>query len=219
MKKNSSAAMTAAALALVAAGAAHAADTPKLMPIEKACVDYQHAGQMMNGTSKRCFRNWGYEMVEIQTLTIGIAGFSQSQNQHVVTIGDQIYSINLDTNTGTVATNPLYQGVVDAVADADPAEFGQTMLAAMGYVPSGATKTIAGSQCTMYNSPQLGSVCAIPESAIVLEQSFMGNTQTATNVDTSTGGPDADYVRHQSAEIGAAPNLGDIMQMMQQGGQ
>ena len=125
MKRTLKSTIMAGAVAL--AGAAYVPvsandTTPVLHPTDEACITYDHSGQMQSGTSTRCHRDYAYETYEIQNLTMGFGGFTQAQNQHNITIGEWIYAINLDTNTGTKTENPMYNGMVSALDDTSPAE-------------------------------------------------------------------------------------------------
>ncbi len=211
---------TAAALVAVAcAGPTIANDgTPVLHPLEAVCIDYEMSGQMQNGSSTKCHRDFGYEQYEIQNITIGIAGFTQSQNQHTITIGDQIYAINLQTNTGTQTTNPIYAGLVDALQNTTPDQMGATFVSAMGYTPTGATKTIANTECIIYSAQQMGTMCMTSD-GLLLEQDVMGMTQTATSVSIGSAGDDANYTLYQNVPITQGPDLsnglGGLLPQMQ----
>lgn len=180
--------------------------TPKLHPIEKACVVYEATGQMMNGEITRCHRDYAYEVYEIQNLQMGFGGFTQTQNQHTITIGDTIYSINLDTMTGTQMVNPMYAGLVSALEDSTPEEMAAAFVAGMGFTPNGQSMTIEGTECDVYSSAQIGTVCMTPD-GLMLQQNFMGNVQTATSVSIGDGGDDANYTLYQNVPITQGPDL------------
>ncbi len=199
---SSLAALLAASLSPVIANDA----TPKLHPVEAVCITYEMTGQMMNGGSTRCHRDFAYEQYEIQNTTVGFAGMTQSQNQHTITIGDTIYAINLATNTGTQTQNPMYAGLVAALEDKTPEEMSAAFLDAMGFTATTVTKTIADLLCTVYTSMQMGSAC-LTEDGLMLEQEFMGNVTTATSVSIGDGGDDANYTLYQNVPITEGPDL------------
>ncbi len=208
-----------ALLAVVCSGTASANDdTPVLHPVEAVCIEYKMTGPMQQGTSTRCHRDFGYEQYEIQNISIGFGGFSQTQNQHTITIGDQIYAINLQTNTATQTTNPVYASIVAALEDSTPAQISTRFINAMGYTPTGASKTIADTQCTVYSSSQLGTACLTAD-GLLLEQSVMGTGQTATSVLIGSGGEDANYTLYQTVPISQGPDLskgiGGLLQQLQ----
>ena len=183
--------------------------TPRLHPVEKACIEYELSGQMQSGTTVRCHRDYAYEQYEIQDITAGMMGITQETNQHVITIGDTIYSINLDTNTGTKTKNPMYEGLVSSLEDSSPEEMSATFLSAMGFTPTGDTMTILDETCQVYNSSMMGNAC-LTEDGLMLEQNFMGNVTRAVSVDRSTGGDDANYTLYENVTITDGPDLSNM---------
>lgn len=215
---------TYAILILIAAPAASVIaddNTPMLHPVEAVCVDYVSSGQMQQGTTTRCHRDYAYEQYEIQNLTIGFGAFTQSQNQHNITIGNTIYAIDLSTNTGTKTINPMYDQIVSAMQGSDPADVGNAFIATMGFTATGATKTIADTTCIVYNSAMMGTAC-LTDDGLMLEQSLMGNTTIATNVTIGDGGSDANYTLYQNTpiiegpDLSNMPNLQDLLNQGQQ---
>jgi hypothetical protein len=210
-------------LVLIAAPFAFALadDTPVLHPIEAVCISYELSGEMQQGTTTRCHRDYGYEQYETQNISIGFGGFSQTQNQHTITIGDTIYAIDLTTNTGTKTINPMYDDMVNAMQGSEPGELGDEFITAMGFTPTGATKSIAGTTCNVYNSPMMGTAC-LTDSGLMLEQSIMGNSTVATDVSIGDGGSDVNYTLYQNVPITDGPDLSDmpsLQDLMNQGQQ
>ena len=192
--------------------------TPILHPVEAVCIDYEVSGQMQQGTSTLCHRDFAYEQFEIRETSIGFGGFSQTQNMHNITIGDTIYAIDLSTNTGTQTTNPMYDGLVAALQDTDPDDMAAAFIAAMGFTATGATKTIAGATCDVYSSAMMGTMCLM-DNGLLLEQSVMGNTQTAVSVSIGDGGDDANYTLYQTVPITQGPDLSNLQNLMNPGQQ
>lgn len=201
---------TAIIITLTITAAAQAGDkSVKLHPVKAACIDYEMSGQIMNGTTKRCHRDYAHEVFEIQKLKMGIAGFTQSQNQHNITIGDIIYSINLSTNSGTKTKNPMYDSLVSSMKGKSAKEMSNAFVAGMGYSPTGATKKIADHNCNVFNSAQMGNVC-LTEDGLMLEQNFMGNTTKAVNVAVGEAGDDANYTLYKKVPISEGPDLSNM---------
>lgn len=198
-------------LALIVAPVAFAVadDTPVLHPIEAVCVSYEMSGQMQQGTTTRCHRDYGYETYEIQNMTVGFGAFTQTQNQHIITIGNTIYTIDLSTNTGTQTINPMYDDMVNAMQGSDPGELGDEFITAMGFTATGATNTIAGTTCNVYDSAMMGSAC-LTDNGLMLEQSVMGNSTVATDVSIGDGGSDDNYTLYQNVTITQGPDLSDM---------
>ncbi len=185
-------------------------DTPNLHPLEAACVEYEVSGDLQTGTVTKCHRDYGYEQYEIQMLTMSIAGMSQSTSQHNITIGDTIYAFDLSTNTGTKTINPMYEDIVASMQNTSPEEMGKSMVAAMGFAPTGETETVAGETCDVYASPQLGSTC-LTAGGLVLRQSVFGDVRIATSVAIGDGGDDANYRLHETVPITDGPDLSNIL--------
>lgn len=193
--------------------------TPRLHPTEKACISYETSGQMMSGTTTRCHRDYAYEQYEIQNTEIGFAGITQQQNQHTITIGEWIYAIDLETNTGTKTANPVYSGLVSSLKNSSAEEMSATFMSAMGMTATGETRTVAETSCDVYTSAQMGSVC-MTDGGLMLEQEFMGTTQIAVRVSIGDGGDDANYTLYQSVPISDGPDLSNGIQgLMEQFGQ
>ena len=181
----------------------------KLHPQKQYCVWYEHTGQMMSGNSQMCSRKYGQETFTISNTSVGMLGITQSQNTHTVVKGETIYNINLDTMTATKAKNPMYEGL----SKADPKDLNRQMLNAMGLSDSGEDKIIAGVKCSIFNSAQFGTAC-FTDNMILLEQSVMGNTQTATKVDLQSGGANKDYNLYKTVPLSDAPDVGKILEQL-----
>lgn len=180
-------------------------NTPKLHSVEAVCIDYEQSGQMQSGTSTKCHRDFGYEQYETSELTIGMAGFSQSQSTFTITIGDTIYAIDTDANTATQTVNPMYQGLADAVDQSGSDAVSDAFLNAMGMIPTGQTQTVVGLVCNVYSSNMRGTAC-LTDDGLMLKQRVMGTEVTATAVSYDEGVSE-NYRRHESATITQGPDL------------
>jgi len=207
MKMNSRGIGVATMIAMFASVAQANESTPRLHPVEKVCVEYEHSGQMQSGSSTRCHRDYGYEIYEIQNLSMGLAGITQTQRQHNITIGDTIYAIDPETNTGTKTRNPMYDGIVRSVGESSVEELSEHLLSVMGMTPTGRSKSIAGETCIIHDSSMLGSAC-LTDGGVLLEQEVLGNTMRATSV-TYDEGDDANYTLYRTAQITKGPDLSE----------
>ena len=179
----------------------------RLHPEKQFCISYKHTGQMMSGTSEMCSRKHGQESYTIEKLTMGIGGFTQSQNKHTVIYKDKIYSSTIGSGTWVVATNPLYEGLTKG----NPEDLSKQMMAAMGMTKTGETEIIAGTKCNTYNSAQMGGGC-FTKNMVMLRQSIMGMEQIATKVSIGSAGDSANYAKPKNPK--QAPDIGNIMEMM-----
>jgi len=191
-------------------------ETPKLHPLEAACIEYELTGQMMTGKVTRCHRDYAYESYEIQEGSVGYGGYTQPQNQNTIIIGNTVYVIDLKTQTGTKTINPMYENIVSSIADKSAEEMSQAFMTAMGFSPTGESKTIAGHDCEVFGSAMLGTVC-MSDDLLMLEQSIMGNMRTATSVSIGEQGEDDNYTQYTRAQITDGPDLSkmpDLQKLM-----
>jgi len=180
----------------------------KFHPQQEFCVEYQNSG-MMTGTSINCMRKWGTERVEIEDFRIGIAGISRHEKAHKIYIGDQIYVLDTEKMTGTVTKNPIQEDL----SNTDPIALGKAMMESWNMADTGEDKTIAGMECNVMSSPQMGSVC-LTDNLVMLEQSFMGVNRIATSVDLTSGGDDANYTLFEKVELNAGPDIEALMKQI-----
>jgi len=193
-----------------------AEDTPRLHPLEAACIDYDLAGQMLNGKVTRCHRAYAYESYEIQEGTMAFGGFTQPQNQNTIVIGNTIYAIDLQSQTGTKTINPMYDKIVASLEGKSPEEMGEAFMSAMGFTLTGESKNIAGHDCNVASSAMLGTVC-MTDDGLMLEQSIMGNTRTASLVTIGEGGAEENYTQYTRVPITDGPDLSkmpDLQKLM-----
>lgn len=171
-------------------------------PIQQMCITYQASGQLMKGNSTRCHRKYGLEWFEIENFEIGIAGIVQKQQSHKIAIGDQLYVIDRARKTGTVSINPMYQSMQQAIQNngSSAEEIGRSFISAMGFQPTGQTKTIAGYQCAVYASQAAGTTC-LTDDALMLEQIVLGNSQIATQVILGQDGGEENYTLWQKVSM------------------
>jgi hypothetical protein len=195
-------------LSLAALPTLAAAEDP-LHPLESVCVRYETTGPLMNGETVRCHRAFGWEQYEVQDFSISMAGITQTQRMHSITVGDTIYNINTANMTATKTTNPFFAPVAQAVSRSSPEEMGQNIMQAMGFRATGQIRTIAGHECEMQVSPIIGTACMTAD-AVILEQELMGLKMTATRVEIDQGGgEDAMYTLYKALPVSAGPDLSD----------
>ncbi len=180
----------------------------KFHPQKEFCVEYENSG-MMKGTSINCMRKWGTERVEIEDFVVGIAGVSRQEKAHKIYIGDKIYVLDTSKMTGTATKNPIQEDL----SNTDPIALGKAMMASWNMADTGEDKTIAGVECNVMSSPQMGSVC-LTDNLVMLEQNFMGVSRVATSVDLTSGGDDANYSLYEKAELTEGPDIEALMKQI-----
>ncbi len=185
---------------LLLSPAATAADPPKLHPIEALCVTYEISGQMMEGDSVQCHRQYANQSYQIQNTTIKIPGMTQTQQQTNVTIGPDVYAINRQAGTATRTKNPMYDDLAKAEG-MSPADYAQSM----GMSPDGTTQEYLGLTCAVYRNPSLGEIC-MTDDGILLRMKMPQMTQTATEVRREEGDP-AIYDLPNQVRVTEGPDL------------
>ena len=104
----------------------------------------------------------------------------------------------------------MYDGLVNALRNTRSEDMGQSFLSAMGMSPTGQTKTVASENCNVYSSQMLGTTCFTSDWLLV-EQDVMGmGGQTATSIDRSSGGADANYNLYKTANVSDGPDLSNL---------
>jgi len=196
----------------------------RLHPVEKVCISYQMQGPLMKGGTTRCHRQYGFESFEIQDMEVGVAGLVQKQQSHNISIGDQLYSIDRATNTGTVTTNPMYAPLVRSIEQhGNNAEaIGKAFMSGMDFQPTGQRKDIAGKSCNVLASPNVGRIC-LSDDALMLEQDFAGMKQIAVEVAVGEDGGEENYELYQTVQLRQGVDLSEGFDMQslinQAGGQ
>ena len=211
------------AIGLMMAAPLSANAAERFHPVEQMCIWYQTDGQMMKGQSVRCHRKFGLEWFEIQEMEIGMAGIKQKQNSHNIGIRDKLYAIDRVSKTGTESINPMFAPMQQAISrNGSSAEaIGNAFISAMQFRPTGQSKTIAGQPCDVYASPATGTACLGENGTLMLEQSMMGNVQTATKVAIGEDGGDDNYTLYQRVNLRQGIDLSNglnLQDLMRQGG-
>jgi len=154
------------------------------------CITYEQTGAM-SGQVVECSRDLRTSY-SIETLQMSMMGISQNQNRHVIRQNGEIIAWDLDTLQGTRTADPMADRLDD-----DSEDIAGRFIAAMGFVSTGAHKTVAGERCEVYSSAQMGRVC-LTSDLLLLEQSFDGMgpasfTRTAIEIDRGTEGEPSNY--------------------------
>ena len=201
------------AVTVLALPALAAADNPKLHPVESVCIEYEMAGQMQTGTMLQCHRDHGYQQFQIQSTKIDVGGFKQTNESHIITIGDTIYTIDLKTKTGTRMKNPMYENIASALEGKSPQEMAKTFTDAMGFKPTGESKTVAGKRCATHRSASLGEMC-LSDEGLMLEMNVVGSLTRAVSISLGDGGEDANYRLHETVPISDSADLSNLRNLM-----
>jgi len=175
---------------LVLAGCQAARQEEKLYPYpyDTAKITYEIKGSVEG--SKTTFLKGNKSSVEIHQ-SRKTSGAVENLDSLIIDAGEFIYQVDLDTKTGTINKNPVYQEL-KKIAAAQRQEFLEKL--ATGTVGENNTKPnpkeqkeIAGQKCDLYAIEGFGEVClwyGIPVYSRV-EISGVSITETATRIETN----------------------------------
>jgi hypothetical protein len=185
----------------VAAGAT--SGETKFHPLEKLCISYELTGQFISGTRSRCHRTFGTEWFEVEHSQIGVGAFSKKQNTHKISLAEKIYTIDLDTNTGSMMTNPRYEQVKESIGrhDGDPQKMGMVFLQGMGLKPVSETGVFADMECDIFRSDQGYEACITKEHGLMLYLNAFESVQTATEVSIGDDGGSENYTLFEQVDM------------------
>ena len=195
--------------ASVAPPASSKTEMPKFFEIENFTVVRKLEG-IQSGTVTEHIRDWGRQRAEIRDLTIGIAGFTQTQRTRAIHEGEWIVAIDLDRGTATRTRNPMFNAFTEVD---DPREVAERLLDSFAGPETGETGSYAGEDCRIRKHPQLGQTSCISEHGFTLytTNENLGVSETAVEVRRGDGGPDAAFEVPSGMEVAEGPDLEAIM--------
>jgi len=181
--------------------------------IESFTIVHKHEG-MQTGTVTEHVRDWGNERVEIKKLEMKMGPISQKENKRVITKGESITTIDLETNTATQIKNPMYAAMTSQIqGDNDAIDFGKKMLTAMGGKETGKTASYGGESCNMWEMAQMmQKMCMTDDGLTVfLENTMVNMKDTAVEVRKGDPGPPEAYEVPAGMAI---KEMGDPLEML-----
>jgi len=127
--------------------------------IESGVIEYTLSGAQ-NGTQTVYFDKWGAREAKYTDATISFGGTSRKMHTLMLIRNDSVYSVDLDTKTGTAMRNPLLDGTMSNGKGKDLMEMGMDMMKQMGGEKVG-TEEILGRSCDVWKIKNLGSKACI----------------------------------------------------------
>ena len=115
-------------------------------------IEYQITGSMMSGTETLYFDDFGAREAKYTATEVKVAGFSQKTNTAAYIEGSTIYTVDLNTNTGTKIENKIMKNLEGK----DLQDAGKQMLKDMGGKQIG-NETFMGKNCEVWEIKSLGS--------------------------------------------------------------
>lgn len=162
-------------------------------------------------------RAWGRARVEIKDVTLSMMGVTRRTHTRVIYTGAEVATVDLETGSVTLMTNPLYSEVVDAMRGRDGVEFGQAIMMQMGGRATGERGRYAGHECEYWELAQLGSRSCVTQWGATLhnvtDMAGVRFERTVTEVRMGDDGPDAAF-EYDAARATQAPSLEDIRAKM-----
>ena len=122
----------------------------KWVDVKKICIEYEVAGNG-KGTQKVYMGDWGNEHVTILDVVMEMGPIKQRTHTATYLKGDKIYTVNLETNTGTVAENPMRSAKNEQQAK----QIGEDFL--KHYGKEVGTEEFLGKTCRVFEMPDLGT--------------------------------------------------------------
>jgi hypothetical protein len=170
-------------VALAFCGSIWAFQTPsklKRYNQKSGTVEYQITGSMMSGTETLHFDDFGAREAKFTNTEVKLGGFSQKTNNATYLEGSTIYTVDLNTNTGTKMEN----SIIKNLEGKDLQDAGKQMLKDMGGKQIG-SETFMGKNCEVWEIKNLGSKSWIWNGLMLkTEVNMMGQqvTYTATKI-------------------------------------
>lgn len=143
-------------------------------------IEYQITGNMMTGTEILHFDNFGAREAKYTNTEVKVAGFSQKTNTVAYLEGSTLYTVDLNTNTGTKMENKIMKNLEGK----DLQDASKQMLKDMGGKQIG-NETFLGKNCEVWEIKSLGSKTWIWNGVpLKTEVNMMGQqiTYTATKI-------------------------------------
>jgi hypothetical protein len=122
----------------------------KWLDVEKICIEYKMTG-MQNGTKKDYFIDWGNETLSILDVVMEMGPIKQRTHTATYMKGNKIYTVDLQTNKGTVTENPMRNLKSEKQAE----QFGEDFMKEFG--KNVGSKEFLGKICRVFEMPRLGT--------------------------------------------------------------
>jgi hypothetical protein len=126
----------------------------KWVEIEKVYIEYEVIG-MGKGLQKVYIGDWGNEHLTILDIVMEMGPMKQRTHTATYLKGDKIYTIDLETNKGTVTDNPMRSATNEKQAE----QFGEEFMKQYGKEVG--TEEFLGKTCRVFEMPDLGTTTLV----------------------------------------------------------
>jgi hypothetical protein len=180
----------------------------KWVEIEKVCVEYEVTG-MGKGTQKVYIGDWGNEHLTILDVVMEMGSMKQRTHTATYLKGDKIYTVDLETNKGTVAENPMRSATNEKQAK----QVGEEFLKKYG--KDVGTEEFLGKTCRVFEMPDLGTRTLVWKNITLKSVTGMGPmNQIMTAVKIILDFDEKIFNLPTDIKFEDQPNLEDIMKKM-----
>jgi len=180
----------------------------KWVEIEKICIEYEITG-MGKGMQKIYIGDWGNEHLTILDVVMEMGPMKQRTHTATYLKGDKIYTVDLETNKGTVAENPMRTATNEKQAK----QFGEEFMKQYGKEVE--PEEFLGKTCRVFEMPDLGTRTLVWKNITLKSVTGMGPIkQIMTAVKIILDFDEKIFNLPTNIDFKDQPNLEDIMKKM-----
>jgi len=180
----------------------------KWIDIEKVCIEYEVTG-MGKGTQKVYIGDWGNEHLTILDVVMEMGPMKQRTHTATYLKGNKIYTVDLETNKGTVTENPMRSATNEKQAKQAGEEFMKQFGKEVG------TEEFLGKTCRVFEMPDLGTRTLVWKNITLKSVTGMGPMkQIMTAVKIILDFDEKIFNLPTDINFEDQPNLEDIMKKM-----
>ena len=180
----------------------------KWVDIEKVCIEYEVTGNG-KGTQKVYIGDWGNEHLTILDVVKEMGPIKQRTHTATYLKGDKIYTVDLETNKGTVAENPMRSATNEKQAK----QAGEDFLKKFGKEVG--TEEFLGKTCRVFEMPDLGTRTLVWKNITLKSVTSMGPIkQIMTAIKIILDFDEKIFNLPKEIDFKNQPKLDDIMKKM-----
>ena len=176
--------------------------------IKKVCIEYEVTGAG-KGTQKVYIGDWGNEHLTILDVVMEMGPIKQRTHTATYLKGNKIYTVDLETNKGTVAENPMRSATNEKQAK----QAGEEFMKQFGKEVE--PEEFLGKTCRVFEMPDLGTRTLVWKNITLKSVTGMGSMkQIMTAVKIIFDFDEKIFNLPTDINFDDSPNLEDIMKKM-----
>lgn len=180
----------------------------KWLDVEKICIEYKMIG-MQNGTKKDYFIGWGNESLSILDVVMEMGPINQRTHTATYLKGNKIFTVDFQTNKGTVTENPMRNPKSKKQAE----QFGEDFMKEFGKEVG--SKEFLGKTCRVFEMPDLGTKTLVWKNITLKSVTGFGNMKQIMSAVKLIFDFDEKILNlPTNIKFEEGPNLEDIMKKM-----